>query len=78
MAKRIVIAGDLLLQENLFVDESNTVCGAGAHSELEVQEEHEGAWRLADFVRVALAKPENADWTVSAPLLSSAASRAVA
>ena len=77
MAKTIVIAGDLLVKENLFIDESSANRRAGARSDLEVQEEHEGAWRLAEFVRMALAKPENADWTVSAPLLSSAASRAV-
>src|SRR5213592_4757550 len=77
MAKTIVVAGDLLVQENLFINESSTACQAGPHSELDVQEQHEGAWRLADFVRVAVGVPENADSIVSTPLLTSAASRAV-
>src|SRR2546422_8568048 len=77
MAKTIVIAGDLLVQQNLFINESSTVCQAGTHSELDVQEEHEGAWRVADSVRVALGVPENVDFTVCAPVLTSSASRAV-
>jgi hypothetical protein len=77
MRKTIVVTGDLLLQENLFITERGTAHRAGAHSELEIQDEREGAWRLADFVRVAVEEPENADWTLSTPLLSSAASRAV-
>jgi len=77
MAKTIVIAGDLLVQENLFINESSAACRAGGYSELDVQESREGAWRLADLVRVALGAPENSDFAVSAPATTSAASRAV-
>src|SRR5438445_13824780 len=77
MAKTVVIAGDLLVQENLFINESSKLCRARGHSELDVQEEREGAWRVADFVRVALGMTKNADSIVSTPLLTLAASRAV-
>ena len=76
MAKTIVVAGDVLVQENIFLDESTTICRTGARCSLQIQEEHEGAWRLADFVRAAFAT-DSPEITVSAPALSSAASRAV-
>jgi hypothetical protein len=78
MAKTVVVAGDLLIQENIFVDDAMAACRAGANCSLDVQEEHGGAWRLADYIQMALEQPQNVDWTVSAPLPTAAAARAVA
>jgi hypothetical protein len=77
VAKTTVIAGDALIQENLFIGKSTAVCRTGAQHELDVQEEHEGAWRLAEYVRAALAEPPDAGFAVSAPLRTAPASRSV-
>ena len=42
MAKTVVVAGDLLIQENIFVDDAMAACRAGANCSLDVQEEHGG------------------------------------
>jgi hypothetical protein len=77
MMKTIVIAGDVLVQENLFINESATRCRSVAHSQLDVRDENEGAWRLAELVHVAVSELDAADLTMSAPVLASAASLAV-
>ena len=76
MAKTIVVAGDVLVQENLFIEGSGTQFGHATipNSTFRKSTKERGGWR--SLCEPRWKRPENADATVSAPLLTAAASRA--
>jgi len=55
MSNSVVVAGDVFVQENLFIGDSLTKSRTDSPRDLDAHEECEGAWRLGEMLQAGIA-----------------------